>query len=327
MKTALFFLFVTLFGLISAFSQKEYQDAFVLWMREQEKVYSSEEFQSRFEKFMWNMDYVEAWNSKNSSTVLGLNIFADLSNEEYQSIYLGTHIDATEALLHAQPYVEEPAEPLADTVNWKTSGAVTGIKNQGQCGSCWSFSTTGAVEGVHKIKKGSLVSLSEQNLMDCSASYGNQGCNGGLMTNSFKYIHANGGVDTESSYPYTGKVGTCHFSTANVGATVAGYKSVAAGSESALQTAVHAQPVAVAIDASRNSFQLYKSGIYYESACSSSKLDHGVLAVGYGDNGSNQYWVVKNSWGTSWGQAGYIQMSKNRSNNCGIATQASYPTV
>jgi len=296
-------------------------------MQENDKVYSSEEFQSRFDIFKWNMDYVDAWNSKNSSTILGLTIFADLSNEEYQKIYLGTHIDGTQALLNAEPYVMDPTVPFADTVNWVTAGAVTGIKNQGQCGSCWSFSSTGAVEGIHKIKRNALISLSEQNLMDCSSSYGNAGCNGGLMTSAFKYIQANKGVDTESSYPYTAKLGTCHFATANVGATIAGYKTVSSGSESALQTAVKEQPVSVAIDASHNSFQLYKSGIYYEPACSATKLDHGVLAVGYGvDSSSNQYWFVKNSWGTSWGINGYIEMSKNRNNNCGIATQAAFPT-
>jgi cathepsin L len=315
------------FALAFAFTQKEYENAFTSWMIEHDKVYTSEEFQSRFDIFKWNMDYVDAWNSKNSSTVLGLTVFADITNAEYQKVYLGTHFDGAEALANAEPYVFDGMAPLADTVNWANSGAVTGIKNQGQCGSCWSFSTTGSVEGIHKIRRGSLISLSEQNLMDCSASYGNQGCNGGLMNNAFKYIQANKGVDTESYYPYQGKVGTCHFTTANIGATITGYKNVAAGSESGLQTAVHDQPVSVAIDASHNSFQLYKSGIYYEPACSATKLDHGVLAVGYGvDTANNQYWVVKNSWGTSWGQAGYIWMAKNRSNNCGIATQASFPS-
>jgi len=228
----------------------------------------------------------------------------------------------------ATPFI--PEGPLADVVDWRTKGAVTPIKDQGQCGSCWAFSTTGSTEAAHFLATGELVSLSEQNLMDCSTSYGNQGCNGGLMNNAFKYIIANKGIDTEASYPYTAKDGTCHFTAANVGATVAGYKNVVAGSESSLQASVAIEPVSVAIDASHNSFQLYKSGVYYESKCSSSNLDHGVLAVGYGttdDSAKTDYWIVKNSWGTSWGTAGYIQMTRNNKNNCGIATSSSYPTA
>jgi len=303
------------------FSETDYQFAFVNWMREHKRSYSSSEFASRYNAFKWNMDFVEAWNSNNYSTVVGLNIMADLTNEEYQRIYLGTHIDGTQALQTAESFVQT-TEPLA-TVDWRTSGAVTGVKDQGQCGSCWSFSATGSIEGAYKIKGHSLVSLSEQNLMDCSSSYGNAGCNGGLMTSAFKYVQANKGIDTEASYPYTAKAGTCRFSAANIGATIAGYKAIAAGSESSLATGINVGPVSVAIDASKNSFQLYKSGTYYEATCSSTNLDHGVLAVGY----DTDYYIVKNSWGTGWGQAGYINMSRNRNNNCGIATSAAYPTA
>jgi cathepsin L len=309
-----------LVGLAAAFTEQQYQDAFTSWMHEHNRVYASHEFFQRYNAFKWNMDYVEKWNSQNSQTVLGLNSMADLSNEEYQKIYLGTKIDVSDSYV---PVVEAAvAAPLA-SLDWRTSGAVTGVKNQGQCGSCWSFSSTGAIEGITKIKRGTLVSFSEQNLMDCSTSYGNQGCNGGLMTSAFKYVVANKGLDTESSYPYTAKAGTCHYTAANSGGSITSYKSVASGSESGLITAITAQPVSVAIDASHNSFQLYKSGIYYEAACSSTRLDHGVLAIGYGDD----YFLVKNSWGTSWGQAGYIQMARNKNNNCGIATQAAYPTI
>jgi cathepsin L len=313
-------LLVALVGFVSCFTEEEYQDAFVNWMHEHDRIYSSEEFQDRYEAFKYNMYYVNEWNSNNNETVLGLNNMADLTLEEYRSIYLGTHIEVDPSSI-----VYEPTGPLADTINWVDKGAVTGVKNQGQCGSCWSFSTTGSVEGAYFIKNGKLVSSSEQQLVDCSSSYGNQGCNGGLMDNAFKYIIANKGLDTEASYPYTARGGTCHFTAANVGTTITSYKDISRGSESALATAVNGQPVSVAIDASHNSFQLYKSGVYYEPACSSSKLDHGVLAVGYGTTGSSDYWVVKNSWGASWGSAGYIQMARNRNNNCGIATQSSYP--
>jgi len=304
------------------FTEDVYQNTFLGWMKEHKRTYSSGEFAARYNAFKWNMDYVEDWNANNYSTVLGLNNMADLTNAEYRKTFLGTKIDGTEALMRAEPYVQE-AQILA-TVDWRTSGAVTGVKDQGQCGSCWSFSATGSIEGVFKIAGHSLVSLSEQNLMDCSTSYGNQACNGGLMTSAFKYVQANKGIDTEASYPYTAKTQkTCQFTTANVGATISGYKTVSAGSESALATAINGQPVSVAIDASKSSFQLYKSGTYYEASCSSTSLDHGVLAVGY----DTDYYIVKNSWGTSWGMAGYIQMSRGRNNNCGIATQAAYPTA
>jgi len=311
----------------AAFTEEQYQDAFSNWMSENNKVYASSEFFHRYNAFRANMDYVEKWNAQNSATVLGLTSLADLSNEEYRRIFLGTFTDHSGQYQTVSAW--EAPVPTAATVDWSAKGAVTGIKDQGQCGSCWSFSSTGAIEGIKFIKTGVLTSVSEQNLMDCSTSYGNQGCNGGLMTSAFKYVVANKGIDTESSYPYTAQDGTCHFTTANIGATISNYKTVAAGSETGLVTAINTQPVSVAIDASHNSFQLYKSGVYYEPACSSSRLDHGVLAVGYGSDTSvtpaADYFIVKNSWGTSWGQKGYIWMARGRNNNCGIATQAAYP--
>jgi cathepsin L len=147
------------------------------------------------------------------------------------------------------------------------------------------------------------------------------------MDGAFKYIIANKGIDTETSYKYTARDGTCKYSASNIGATLSSFKDVAR-SEQALTSAIQSVgPISVAIDASQKSFQFYKSGVYYESACSSTKLDHGVLAVGYGSSGSSDYYIVKNSWGTSWGQQGYIWMARNKNNNCGIATSASYPIV
>jgi cathepsin L len=209
-------------------------------------------------------------------TAVGPTIFADLTNEEYRTLTLGTRFDGTARLAAAQVVESPQANPAS--VNWVKAGAVTPIKNQGQCGSCWSFSTTGSVEGIHFIRKSmpsksfcivptvsyldNLVSLSEQNLMDCSTSYGNNGCNGGLMDQAFRYIVANGGIDTEASYPYTEATEPCKYKAANSGASITGFTDVTAGSESVLETAAVTQPISVAIDASHNSFQLYQSGVY-----------------------------------------------------------------
>jgi len=183
------------------------------------------------------------------------------------------------------------------------------------------------MEGSKFLATGNLVSLSEQNLVDCSTSQGNQGCNGGLMDYAFQYVISNGGLDTEASYPYTATgPNSCQYNPANSAETLSSFTDVTSGDENALMTASNQQPVSVAIDASQPSFQSYTGGIYDEPNCSSTSLDHGVLVVGYGtDETGNDYWLVKNSWGTSWGMNGYIQMSRNKNNQCGIATAASYP--
>ncbi|GJQ74411.1 hypothetical protein Trydic_g21282 [Trypoxylus dichotomus] len=185
-----------------------------------------------------------------------------------------------------------------------------------------------ALEGQNFRKTGQLISLSEQNLVDCSGSYGNYGCGGGLMDNAFRYVIDNHGIDTESYYPYEGIDDACRYDPAHSGGTATAITDIPSMDETALQNAVAtAGPVSVAIDASHDSFLYYSDGLYYEPECSPTNLDHGVLVVGYGTDSDGDYWLVKNSWGISWGTNGYIKMSRNRNNNCGIASVASYPLV
>ncbi|KAL3886610.1 hypothetical protein ACJMK2_026594 [Sinanodonta woodiana] len=298
------------------------------------KNYAQEEDLLR--RVIWerNLKHVQQHNIEADRGVhtfwLGMNEYADMTPEEFVSAMNGYRMNASKTF-QCGKFMTPSHVKLSDlptTVDWRTEGYVTGVKNQGQCGSCWAFSTTGSLEGQHFKKTGQLVSLSEQNLVDCSQEEGNDGCQGGLMDQAFDYVIQNKGIDTEESYPYKAKDGVCKFKKTNIGATEVSCMDIEHGSEADLQMAVATVgPISVGIDASHLSFQLYKSGVYYESACSSVNLDHGVLVVGYGIDGCDGYWLVKNSWGTSWGMQGYIMMTRNDSNMCGIATQASFPTV
>jgi len=261
---------------------------------------------------------------------LGMNKYGDLNIEQFVKQMNGLNLSLKNQSSSVDRHTfRAPANfKLPAMVDWRTKGYVTPIKDQGQCGSCWAFSTTGSLEGQHFAKTMQLVSLSEQNLVDCSRSFGNFGCNGGLMDNSFNYIKSNNGIDTEPSYPYEARDDTCRFQAKNVGATDTGFVDIKTKDEQDLQNAIATVgPVSVAIDAAHASFQLYKSGIYNEPACSQTALDHGVLAVGYDSQDGKDFYIVKNSWGTSWGDMGYIKMTRNVNNQCGIATMSSYPLV
>jgi C1A family cysteine protease len=236
--------------------------------------------------------------------------------------------------------VESPDDfaSLPSSIDWTANRAVTPVKDQGQCGSCWSFSTTGALEGAYAIITGNLASFSEQQLVDCD-TLGNggrdHGCNGGLMENAFNWISKNNGLCLESDYPYisgtTKTAGKCDKSCKNLaGSDVVKYIDVEPASDSAFMTALAKQPVSVAIEADQREFQLYKSGVF--TGTCGTNLDHGVLAVGYGTEAGNEYYKVKNSWSATWGEGGYIRIGRGANYNggkgqCGILLQASYPVI
>lgn len=299
-----------------------------LWKSGHNKAYTDiHEEKVRYTIWQDNVRRITEFNQNSKSLFLRMNHFGDMTNTEFRAQMNG-YFSSSGKTKDSATFLTPNYAVIPDNVDWREHGYVSDVKNQGQCGSCWAFSTTGALEGQNFRKTGKMVTLSEQNLVDCSGTYGNQGCNGGLMDNAFKYVKANGGIDTEESYPYEGVQKKCRFQKENIGAEDTGFVDIEEGDEEALKNATATVgPISVAIDASHYSFQFYHSGVYDEVQCSSSQLDHGVLVVGYGTYNNQDYWLVKNSWGTGWGLNGYVRMSRNKNNQCGIASSASYPLV
>jgi C1A family cysteine protease len=305
-------------------TESELEQQFTSFVKTHNKKYTHDEFFGRFNTFKTNAEKIRQHNLLGAKYTMSVNQFADMTAEEFRSTKLG-YKNIDQSVLRANNAVKLDSSAAPASVDWRTSNIVSPIKDQGQCGSCWAFSATGSIESAVAQKSGAApLQLSEQQLVDCSTAQGNQGCNGGLMDYAFQWVISNKGITSEVSYPYKATGPNTCTKGKTVAATIKSFTDVPAGDEDSLLAAVAKQPVSVAIEADQLAFQFYSGGVL--TAKCGEALDHGVLAVGYGTDAGTDYWIVKNSWGASWGESGYIRLERGI-NQCGIADAASYPTV
>jgi len=305
------------FTLINSVCSLEVNSTYMYKYLDYIKDYNKEFVYDNFLTFKNNIDYIQKHNNLNNTYKLEINHLSDQNISSNPIIYQPTN----------SSYEGDDKNDFPPfSIDWREKGVITNVKNQGHCGSCWSFSATGSIEAIHAIKTGMLLNISEQQLVDCSVDYGNHGCQGGSMDSAFKYVIDNG-LCSEQEYPYQGVEGQCMDCKGII--NISDYKDVIPNNEEILKRVVHQQPVSIAIQANLKSFQLYSSGIYSDPSCGT-QLDHGVLVVGYGHDmlHNMDYWIVKNSWGPLWGENGYIRIQRNIENSsglCGIAMQPSIP--
>ncbi|XP_051892253.1 digestive cysteine proteinase 1-like [Pristis pectinata] len=295
------------------------------------KEYEEGDVEHEFRRttFTHNMRYIHSKNRANMSYKMEVNHLADRTEEETAA--MRGRLKGS-LLNNGQPFPTERymSVVLPTSLDWRLYGAVTPVKDQAMCGSCWSFGATGVLEGALFLKTGNLIPLSQQMLIDCTWGFGNHACDGGLEWKTFEWIMKHGGIaDAESYGPYIGQNGFCHYNQSILIAKVKSYTNVTSGDSEALKMAIFKNgPVAVGIDASHKSFRFYSNGVYYEPQCRNKleDLDHAVLAIGYGTINGQPYWLIKNSWSTYWGNNGFILMAM-QDNNCGVTTDATYVTL
>ncbi|KYQ99683.1 counting factor associated protein [Tieghemostelium lacteum] len=315
-------------------NEKKYLNHFSIFKDTHQKEYSShQEHNERYQNFKNRLHFIMRHNHfQESSYKLGMNHFGDRTDEELRQMQPDMSGMMGEADDYIYAGVHVPKVPLSDlpaSVDWRDKGCVAPVKDQGICGSCWAFGSSAALEAQNCIANGELIEISEQQLVDCSFQQGSQGCNGGSAYGVYQYVQENGGISTESGYPYTAAQQYCKLNHVSSGIQVSGYNRIQNGSESDLQDAVATiGPVAVAIDTGlyvNPAFYFYQSGIWENPSCSTWNVDHEVVVIGYGTMETEDYWLIKNSWSTHWGMNGYGLMARNKGDSCGIASDAVYP--
>ncbi|XP_012890373.1 PREDICTED: cathepsin L1-like [Dipodomys ordii] len=331
MNFLLFLAFLCL-GLVVGSSKLDprFNVQWIEWKELYQKQYGMNEEEWRRELWETNLKMIELHNEEYNrgkhSFTMAMNAFGDMTTEEFRLMMNGFQIKKhrVENIFQDSDFINIPS-----SIDWRERGYVVPVKHQFSCGASWAFSATGALEGQMFRKTGQLISLSEQNLVDCSWSEGNEGCNGGVMNFAFQYVIENKGLDTETSYPYEEGKGPCKYNPQHSAANVSGYMDIPKDEKILKEALAYAGPISVAIDTSPPTFLFYGTGIYFDPNCSSTDLDHGVLLVGYGfeseESDNTKYWLVKNSWGEEWGMHGYIKIARDWSNHCGIASAASFP--
>uniref|UniRef100_A0A3B3CWE3 Pro-cathepsin H n=1 Tax=Oryzias melastigma TaxID=30732 RepID=A0A3B3CWE3_ORYME len=290
------------------------------------KEYNIMEYQERLQIFTENKRKIDKHNAGNHSFTMALNQFSDMTFTEFRKAFLWSEPQNCSA---TNGNHLSSKGPYPDSIDWRKKGNyITPVKNQGGCGSCWTFSTTGCLESVTAIFTGKLISLSEQQLVDCAQDFNNHGCNGGLPSQAFEYIKYNKGLMTEQDYPYTAMDGKCMYKPSLATAFVKEVVNVTAYDEMGMVDAVATRnPVSFAFEVTSD-FMQYHQGVYTSTECHSTadKVNHAVLAVGYGQENGTPYWIVKNSWGAEWGINGYFLIERGK-NMCGLAACASFPVV
>ncbi|CAH1391941.1 unnamed protein product [Nezara viridula] len=293
--------------------------------------HSTEEEHLRMNIFAHHLKMIEEHNAKFEAGLvtysLAMNHFGDMLPEEVPQL----GFDTTGEMMQEPSFTFLPPAnvEIPESIDWRQLGAVTPVKSQGSCGSCWAFSSTGAVEGQLFRKTGKLVSLSEQQLIDCSGSYHNTGCDGGRIYSSFTYLMDAEGLEKEDSYPYEALNGTCRYNKDKVvpGTKLKAYTNIRYRDDDALKAAVATVgPISVGVSANHDHFRFYKGGVFNGDTCKY-MIDHAILLVGYGSENGEEYWLVKNSWGAAWGEGGYIRFKRSIKNICSISSMASYPVL